>query len=79
MICESQRIRSPLFFETRKFRLRGYFFAGWFCYESGYFLEPSLNKISEGVAGPFAVLRVFGLPFIFDQHNDNSRLINNLA
>ncbi|MDW7773325.1 MAG: aminodeoxychorismate synthase component I [Desulfobulbaceae bacterium] len=79
LIC-GNRDQAALFFqECRELRQQGYFLAGWFSYEFGYLLEPSLYRASEKIAGPFSVLGVFKNPIIFDHHADNSGRISGLT
>lgn len=79
LICDNRDQVASFFHQSRDLQQQGYFLAGWFSYEFGYLLEPSLSALCEGFAGPYAVLGVFGTPVVFDHSRDTSRTIENLT
>ncbi|HHO47441.1 MAG TPA: aminodeoxychorismate synthase, component I [Desulfobacteraceae bacterium] len=63
------------FFAAGAARLgEGNYLAGWFAYEFGYLIEPALYSLCAGVPGPFAVLGVFGKPFVIDHGGDRCKI-----
>ena len=79
LVCEKPEQASSFLEEARNFQLQGYFLAGWFSYEFGYLLEPSLFSLSTDGNGPFAVLGVFQEPIVFDHEADNAQSIKMLT
>jgi para-aminobenzoate synthetase / 4-amino-4-deoxychorismate lyase len=78
LVCSGQDSLEEFFAATEALRRQGNFLAGWFGYEFGYLLEPSLLSLCTGCSGPFAVLGVFGEPLIIDHRHDARGLLAGL-
>jgi para-aminobenzoate synthetase / 4-amino-4-deoxychorismate lyase len=70
LVCSGPDSLDEFFAAAEELRRRGNFLAGWFAYEFGCLLEPSLLHLCAGNPGPFAVLGVFGAPLIIDHRHD---------
>jgi para-aminobenzoate synthetase/4-amino-4-deoxychorismate lyase len=79
LTCGSRNEAAGFFAEAGNLQRQGYFLAGWFAYEFGYLLEPSLAGLLGPSSGPLALLGVFRDPVIFDHRLDNSRAVESLA
>lgn len=66
LVCDGPGSLDKFLGEIDLQQRQGGFLAGWFGYEFGYLLEPSLRRLCSGSAGPLAVLGVFGDPLIID-------------
>ena len=67
LFCTPRGTVKRFFQQAENYLKKGYYLAGWFGYEFGYFLEPSLEKIIQ--LDPDAVLANFGVfppPHLFD-------------
>lgn len=74
LVCRAGDDVREFFEQAASFLKQGYYLAGWFAYELGYLLEPSLARILiNGTVGgaPLAELGVFPTPHIFD-HRSNT-------
>lgn len=73
LVCRAGDDVREFFEQAASCLKRGYYLAGWFAYELGYFLEPALARIlANTTAGdaPLAELGVFRTPHIFDHQRN---------
>ncbi len=67
LICHPDDSPAGFFRKAEKFLANGYYLAGWFSYEFGYLLEPSLSGSIHSTPGDiFAEILVFREPAVFD-------------
>ncbi|MCL7487010.1 MAG: chorismate-binding protein [Desulfobulbaceae bacterium] len=69
IICTEPGQAGAFLAEADDLRSRGYYLAGWFAYEFGYQLEPSLMPLFSGIDSPYAVLGVFADPIVIDHRS----------
>jgi len=64
---------SDFFGKIEEAQNQGYWLAGYFCYEMGYFFEPHLYKIGQNlnIDHPLAWFGVFNSPFVLDANQIN--------
>lgn len=79
IVCDNQEQVDSFFSEVELQQRQGYFLAGWFCYEFGCFLEPSLSALGKRSSGPLASLGVFKEPLVFDHQKHTKNLVNKIT
>jgi para-aminobenzoate synthetase/4-amino-4-deoxychorismate lyase len=75
LFCQGQGQVEEFLAEAAALQRQGYVLAGWFGYEFGYLLEPSLHRLDTGGAPPYAVLGVFAEPMVLDHRQDTAPLL----
>ncbi|MHB8809922.1 MAG: chorismate-binding protein, partial [Desulfobulbaceae bacterium] len=79
LICEEQAQAEDFLAEAAALQGQGNVLAGWFAYEFGYLLEPSLRDLCRDCPPPYAVLGVFAEPLVLDHQKDLAPILAGLA
>jgi len=79
LCCQEQGQIEEFITEAASLQGQGYVLAGWFAYEFGYLLEPSLLELCPDCEHPYAVLGVFTAPLVLDHRQDIAPLLASLV
>ena len=78
LICQEQEQATDFLAEAEALQGQGNVLAGWFSYEFGYLLEPSLLDLCRDCPPPYAVLGVFAEPLVLDHRQDPAPILAGL-